>query len=157
MLFTRAGTALLQFIQWKAYAKLLKRELLDVCWWYFITGAARYNCNFLDIFALPKIFDMFFVSSPLNLVSYSFLQKFGSRVLKFASNHSWSRSNQRLDLADCPWKLYFFVFYFSFLLSESLQRIITTCAYNPCSIAILWKCALTSDGMFWGSFGLFIH
>ena len=53
MLFKRASTTLLSLIQWKADAKLLKKQLLDVFWWYFITGAARWNCAFLVIFALP--------------------------------------------------------------------------------------------------------
>ena len=61
----------------------------------------------------------------------------------------------------CSCWLYFevilFVFSFSFLSSDSLLWIMTTCAYNPFSVAILFKPFLTSDGMFWGSFGLFLH
>ena len=41
-------------------------------------------------------------------------------------------------------------FFLSFLLSDSIRRIITTCAYNPCSIGIFFKATLTSDGLFWG-------
>ena len=48
-----------------------------------------------------------------------------------------------IDLADFPWKLYFLVFSFSFLLSESSRRIITTCAYYPFSVAIFSKATLT--------------
>ena len=62
MVFTREGTYILSPIQWKAYAKLLKQQLLYVFWWYFITGAAGWNCTFLAVFALPsllQIFDMF--------------------------------------------------------------------------------------------------
>ena len=55
-----------------------------------------------------------FVSSPINLVWYSILYKYGSRVLKFSSNHSWSISNQRLDLAGFSWKLYYWSFLFPF-------------------------------------------
>ena len=71
MLFTRASTALFSLIQWKYDDKLLKQQLLDVFWWYFITGAARCNCTFLVIFALPigtpNIWNIF-LSSTLNLV-----------------------------------------------------------------------------------------
>ena len=60
-------------------------------------------------------------------------------LTKKASNHSWSRSNQSLNLMDFPWKLYFLVFSFSFLFSDSLRWIISACAYNPCYIAIISK------------------
>ena len=60
-------------------------------------------------------------------------------MIKISYNHSWPRLNQHLDLADCTWKLYFLVFFFSFLFSDSFWRIITTCAYNPCSIAIFFS------------------
>ena len=70
VLFTRARTDLLSLIQLKSDTKLLKQQLLYVFWWYFITGAARWNCTFLAIFALPigtpNIWNIF-VSSPLNL------------------------------------------------------------------------------------------
>ena len=76
MLFTKAGTDLLSLVQWKAYDKILKQQLLDVFWWYFITGAAGWNYIFFVIFALPigtpNNWNVF-VSSPLNLVWYSFL------------------------------------------------------------------------------------
>ena len=39
-------------------------------------------------------------------------------------------------LVDCPLNLYFFVLSFSFLSSDSLRRITTTCAYNTFYIAI---------------------
>ena len=75
MLFTSLVTYLLSLIQWKSGAKLLKQKLLDVFWWYFITGATGRNYTFLVIFALPigtpNIW-YFFVSSPLNLVWYCF-------------------------------------------------------------------------------------
>ena len=75
VLFTRASTDLFSLIQWKADAKLLKKRLLYVFWWYFITGVARWNYTFLFILAIPvgppNIWNIF-VSSPLNVVWYSF-------------------------------------------------------------------------------------
>ena len=76
--------------------------------------------------------------------------------MKSSSNHSLSRSNQCLDIADLPWKLYFLVFSFAFLFSEYFQRIITICAYKAYSVAI-YKANLTSDGKNWGSSGYFLH
>ena len=75
ILFTRAGTALLLPIQWKSDSKLLKQQLLDVFWWYFITGYTGWNCTFLVILELPIVTPNIwyvFVSSPLNLFWYSF-------------------------------------------------------------------------------------
>ena len=119
MLFTRAGKSLLSLIYLKDDSKLLKQQLLYVLWWYFITGAAGWNCIFLVMFALPigtpNILNVF-ASSPLNLVWYSFLIE-----IWYTWNHSWSRSNQRLDLADFPWKLYFLIFSFYLLSSDSLS------------------------------------
>ena len=60
----------------------------------------------------------------INLIR--FLYNSGSRVLKFPSNHLWSRLNQSFDISDCPWKLYLLVFSFYFLLSKSFWRIMTT-------------------------------
>ena len=36
--------------------------------------------------------------------------------MKFSSNHSWSISNQRLDLADCPGKFFFVLLLFFFIM-----------------------------------------
>ena len=76
MIFKRSITSIFSLIQWKDDAKLLKQQLLDVFWWHFITGASGWNCTFLAIFALPigtpNIWNIF-VSSPLNLVLYSYL------------------------------------------------------------------------------------
>ena len=74
LIFTISGTAIFSLIQWKAYAKTLKQQLLDVFWWYFISGVAGCKCTFLFIFALPigtsNILNIS-VSSPLNLFWYS--------------------------------------------------------------------------------------
>ena len=73
--FTRAETTLLFPIQWKADAKLLKQQLLDDFWWYFISGASGWNYTFLIIFALPigtPHIRYVFLLSTLNLVWYSF-------------------------------------------------------------------------------------
>ena len=43
------------------------------------------------------------------------------------------------------------------LLSTERSHRINTCAYNHCYIAISFKAALVSFGMFWGLFGLFLH
>ena len=159
MIFTKEGTYLLSLIQRKADAKLLKQQILYVFWWYFISGASGWNFTFLIIFALPiftpNIWNVF-LSSPLNLVWYSFLIEIWFMCHGFSFKKSWSISNQRLDLAECTWKLYFFVFYFYSLSSDYLRWIITTCACNPFSIAI-FKTALNPYRMFWGSFELFLH
>ena len=77
MLFIREGAALLSLIKWNYDAKLIKQQLLDVFWWYFITVSAGWNCTFLVIFELPistpNIWNIF-VSSPLHLVWYSSLK-----------------------------------------------------------------------------------
>ena len=51
----------------------------------------------------------------------------------------------------------FWVLSFYFISYDSLLCIITTCAYNPCSRAIILKSVLTSLGMFWGSFTFFLQ
>ena len=69
ILSTRAVTTWLSQILWKYDAKLLKQQLLDDFWWYFITSADYWNCIFSVIFTLtignPNI-GYVFVSSPLN-------------------------------------------------------------------------------------------
>ena len=46
---------------------------------------------------------------------------------------------------------------FTFYISESFWWIITACEYEPCSVAIIFKTALTSYDRNWGLFGLFLH
>ena len=53
IIFTRKLTALMSHIKWKADAKLLKQQLFDDFWWYFISGASVRNCTFLVIFLFP--------------------------------------------------------------------------------------------------------
>ena len=45
--FSRAFISLLSPILWNDDAKLLKQKLLDDFWWYFGTGATRWNTMFL--------------------------------------------------------------------------------------------------------------
>ena len=42
----RAVTALLSLIMWNYDSKLLKQQLLDNFWWYFITGGSGWNTMF---------------------------------------------------------------------------------------------------------------
>ena len=50
--FIRAATFLFSPIHWKSDAKLLKQQLLDLFWQYFISGASVQNLIFLFILAL---------------------------------------------------------------------------------------------------------
>ena len=64
-------------IQWKADTKLLKKQLLDIFCWYFISVASVQNLSYWFILALPigtPIFWYLCVVSPLNLFWYSFIE-----------------------------------------------------------------------------------
>ena len=75
IIFTREVTDLLSLIQWKSDSKLLKQQLLDVFWQYFITGAAGWNCTFLVIYTLPigtpNIWILFCIITPTSLIHLS--------------------------------------------------------------------------------------
>ena len=68
----------------------------------------------------------------------SFRYKSGSSVLKFASTQSKWRSNQCCDHADWPFSfnLASFLFLFAAANFKSFRHSLTTCSYNPCSVAI---------------------
>ena len=93
MIFTRAGTALLSPIQLKDDANLIKQQLLDDFWWYFISGAAWWNCNFHVVSALlignPNIWYVF-VSPPLNFCWYIF----NSNLVYAYWNFLWTTHDQ---------------------------------------------------------------
>ena len=130
MLFTRVGTSLLSPIQWKAYAKLPKQQLLNILWWYFITGSAGWNCTFL-LFShyqlVLQIFDMFLYHHPF-FKKYSFYRNMVHMSWNFLlTTHDQDRTNVLILLIVLgiyiSWSLLF-----PFLSSDSLRWIITTCA-----------------------------
>ena len=68
MQLTKAVTALLSPIMWKADTKLIKQQLLGVFWWYFSTGDSGWNTTFFLHYQLVlQIIDLFSYHYPLLL------------------------------------------------------------------------------------------
>ena len=136
----------------KADAKLLKQQLFNYLWQYLRIGSSLWNLNVSTHFSFPiRTWNLLnvFVSCVSSWIWKSFLYKPGSRVLKFISIQSKSRSNQRCDLADKPWNLNLasFLFLSAAEKIKSFRRSFTTCAYNPCSFAFHFKLFFISSGI----------
>ena len=125
--FTRAVTTLYPRIKRKTDSKLNKQQLFHEFWWYFITGAAGWNCNlcyfcitnryprYLRYFCIitPKKFDKVFYNNLVH-VSWNFL----------LATHHWIQTNVLISL----FFLGSYISWFFLFFCDSSRRIVTTCS-----------------------------